>query len=254
MSAPLIAVDIGNTTVKLGLFHRSDAREVPNFGQLIEFRTSAFRAGELGKRLPGEPHVWRVASVHRPSEQKLAAWVRSSRPEDDYHLLTYQDLPIEVRIDAPDRVGMDRLAAAVAANHLRRKGAPAIVVDAGTAITVDAVDADGAFLGGTILPGFRMTAKALATDTDLLPFADATFQGMPPDVIGNSTVAAIRSGIFWGATGAIRELVTRIGESLGGQPQVFVTGGDAEMLTHFMPGEAVFVPELVLAGIAWAAV
>ena len=252
MSLPLVAVDIGNTMVKFGVVEPSVVRGIPGFARIVEFRTAEFDSDFLSDLLPAEPHAWRVASVHRPAERRLAAWVAGSRPGDDYRLLGHQDLPIVMDVEFPDRVGMDRLVAAVAANHLRDAKHPAIVVDAGTAITVDAVNASGAFLGGVILPGFRMTAHAMAHDTDLLPVADATFPDAPPSVIGKSTVAAIRSGIFWGGVGAVRELVTRIGNELDGEPQLFVTGGDAELLIRFVHRDARFFPELALAGIVWA--
>jgi type III pantothenate kinase len=70
--------------------------------------------------------------------------------------------------------------------------------------------------------------------------------------MGRSTVGAIRSGMFWGGVGAIRQLVTRFTEDLGDDPQLLVTGRDAQLLAGFVSREARFVPELVLAGIAWA--
>lgn len=253
MNLPLVAVDIGNTMVKLGIAEPPPRQGPPRFSRLAEFLTAEFEGDVLSQFLPPAPHAWRVASVHRAAERKLAAWVAAARAGDDYHLLARRDLPLAVDVESPDRVGMDRLAAAVAANHLRDAAHPAIVIDAGTAITVDAVSAAGAFLGGIILPGFRMTARALAADTDLLPLADAAFQAAPPSVIGKSTVAAIRSGIFWGGVGALRELVARIRGELDGEPQLFVTGGDAELLMGFVHPHARFFPELVLAGIVWAA-
>jgi type III pantothenate kinase len=125
-------------------------------------------------------------------------------------------------------------------------------VDAGTAITVDLVSADGAFEGGVILPGFRLTAKALAEGTDLLPHVDHDPAAAPPPVVGKSTAAAIRSGLFWGQVGAVRELTHRIAGELACSPQLFVAGGDAERLAGFLP-QARVVPELVLAGIALVA-
>ena len=103
-----------------------------------------------------------------------------------------------------------------------------------------------------ILPGFRLTAKALADGTDLLPLVDHDPAADPPPVVGKSTVAAIRSGLFWGQVGAVRELTHRIAAELASPPQLFVAGGDAERLAAFLP-QARVVPELVLAGIALCA-
>jgi type III pantothenate kinase len=171
--------------------------------------------------------------------------------DDEVRLLTHRELPIEVKLEFPDRVGLDRLAAAVAVNVLRTAGSPAIVVDAGSAITVDLVAADGAFEGGVILPGFRMSAEALS-NADLLPVARFSPDDIP-SVIGKSTEAAIRSGLFWGAVGAVREIIERMSAKLDRQPELFVTGGDLRRLAEHLGDEASFVPNMVLSGIAVAA-
>src|SRR5207247_7904642 len=109
----------------------------------------------------------------------------ADRADDKIRMLTHRDLPIQARVDFPDRVGLDRLAAAVAANVIRRQSRPAIVIDAGSAITVDFVAADGAFEGGVILPGFRMSAEALY-GADLLPLAVLSPDDEPPAVVGKN--------------------------------------------------------------------
>ena len=95
--------------------------------------------------------------------------------------------------------GIDRLVDAVAANRLRKSHRPAAIVDVGTAITVDLVAADGAFLGGSILPGIALSARALHEFTDLLPLVDVGELVEPPPALGTDTEAAMRSGLFWGA-------------------------------------------------------
>lgn len=241
----LIAVGIGNTTIKLGV----TGVATDQWRLLHEWETAALDVSEVADKLPEASCRWRVASVHRAAQQKLHEWQQAFRPQDDYLALTYKDLPLEINVEAPERVGMDRLVAAIAANERRERMRPAIIVDAGTAITVDLVDAEGVFQGGVILPGFRLSARALADGTDLLPNVDATFRGEPPEVIGKSTTAAIRSGLFWGGVGAIRELVARAASDLDTSPQIFVTGGDAERLTGYLAADAQFVPDLVLRGI-----
>jgi type III pantothenate kinase len=80
---------------------------------------------------------------------------------------------------------------------------------------------------------------------------DDEFPELPPPVIGRSTAAAIHSGMFWGGVGAIRELTGRFAETLGKDAQLFVTGGDAQLLVRHVHADARFVPELALAGILW---
>lgn len=101
---------------------------------------------------------WWIASVNRPAATRLLDWLHEHRPSDRITLLASGDLPLEVRLPRPDMVGIDRLVDAVAVNRLRDASRPAVIVDVGTAITVDLVSADGAFLGGAILPGLQMAA------------------------------------------------------------------------------------------------
>jgi type III pantothenate kinase len=257
MNHPLVAVGIGNTTITFGIGESSGDRQPSqpaedrtqwNWAQLVTVETAGFDPAEVPLAIPPSAS-WRVASVHRPSEQRLADWVRESNANASYRALRAVDLPINVCVERPERVGLDRLVAAVAVNQLRETHSPAVIVDAGTAITVDLVSRQGDFLGGAILPGMRIVSHALSANTDLLPQVDPRFQQSVPDALGKSTDAAIRSGLFWGSVGAIRELVERIGKSTEGLPQVFLTGGDAESLAPFISKDAVFVPDLVIGGI-----
>ncbi|MFN0019767.1 MAG: type III pantothenate kinase [Pirellulaceae bacterium] len=257
---PLLAVDIGNSSTKLGWFGdmTKGSGELPVPSLVRDCATAQPLPETVVKELPAEGVVWRVASVHREAEKLLENWVRANRPQDDFKILTYRDLPLEVRLEFPARVGLDRLAAAVAAKFLASGGrqppdiSPTIVVDAGTAITVDLVSADGAFEGGVILPGFRLTAQALAAGTNQLPLASFTGQDQPPPVVGKNTDGAIRSGLFWGAVGAVREVIERMSAGLSDQPHIFVTGGDLRHLAPLVSPHSQFVPNMVLSGIAIA--
>jgi type III pantothenate kinase len=247
-SLPLIAVDIGNSATKIAIFTQTSAGlPEPEWVRLLE-PTEAIPS-DLVAMLP-DAATWSAASVQRESEQRLARWVNEQRPRDRYRLLSYRDFSLPVRVDQPERVGVDRLAAATAANVLREPGRPAAVVCAGSAVTINLVAEDGGFEGGAILPGFRMGARALAS-ADLLP--DVLYQSptRPPPVLGKNTEAAIRGGLFWGAVGAVREIVERYAEEHR-RLQVFVTGGDLQRLAPLVSAEAQFVPNLVLAGIAVA--
>jgi type III pantothenate kinase len=252
MNPPLIAVEIGNTTVHIGVTDGGSQGRLPRWRHTLAVETNSFQTTPIATLCGDTPCRWRVASVHRPTQHRLAEWVSAARPDDTFQVLEHSDLPLAIDVEWPERVGMDRLAAAVAVNRLRDDGRPAVIVDAGTAITVDAVNSEGVFVGGAILPGFRMTSRALAADTDLLPRVHPRFAAEPPPSIGKSTEAAIRSGIFWGGVGAIRELIVQFAYQLGQDLRVFVTGGDARLLTGLLQQEATFVPELVLAGIVWA--
>jgi type III pantothenate kinase len=251
----LIAVDIGNSATKVGCFDLPAKQATGSLPQPVatkKYKTGEKPAGDLGQALPDGPCEWRIASVHREGLQMLRDWIKTNRPNDAVRVLTHHDLPIEVRIDFPDRLGLDRLAAAVAANKIRTPQRAAIVICAGSAITVNLVGAGGAFEGGVILPGFRMSAEALYS-ADMLPLAILAPNDQPPLLVGKNTEDAIRSGLFWGAVGAVREVVTRMSEPLSNEPDIFVTGGDLRQFTQYLGDDATFVPDMVLSGIAVAA-
>lgn len=249
-SERLVAVDIGNHQLKFGLLPTRGTSTLPQPSSVLRISTQDESFDQLAEWLLPERLDWCVAAVNRKAQCRLSEWVCRHRPDDGYVVLGNEDLPIKIRVDAPERVGADRLLAAVAVNRLRAADQPAIVVDAGSAITVDMVSADGAFEGGAILPGLEMVARAMADQTDLLPFVAYSISDGPPPVVGKSTSAAIGSGLFWGAIGAVREVVDRMSSHHEGDLQLFLAGGDAERLSPFLPDSARIVPELVLAGIA----
>jgi type III pantothenate kinase len=237
-----IAVDIGNARIKLGLFagEKGDCppfpmkrgtiplislRELPEPLQTLPLLgkepeldgIEPWLAGQecLSHRADVDPLSWWIASVNRPAATRLIDWLHDHRPTDGVVLLACGDLPLEVRLERPDMVGIDRLADAVAVNRLREPTRPAVIVDVGTAITVDLVSADGAFLGGSILPGIQMAGRALHHFTDLLPLVNISNLSSPPPALGTSTESAMRAGLFWGAVGAIRQLIEQLSEIAG---------------------------------------
>jgi type III pantothenate kinase len=154
-----------------------------------------------------------------------------------------------IHVERPDEVGADRLVNAYAAATLH--GAPAIVVDLGTATTVTAVSAGGAFLGGAIAPGVRLGVEALATRTAKLPRVELR---LPDRAIGRDTAEAIRSGVVLGHLGMLRELIDRIAGELGAEggtaPRVVLTGGLAtEPWLAELAGVDVVDPHLTLRGL-----
>ncbi len=245
---PLVVVDVGNRHVKFAQLVVSDLTSRSSDLSVLRYPSESAVCQRLERWLPSEPVAWCVASVCRPVEAALANWVAERRPADRYSRLTNDMLPIEVRVEQPERVGTDRLVAALAADARRTAGQAAIVIDAGSAITVDLVSADGAFEGGAIVPGFAMMATALAQQTDQLPLIEPIDWLQAPPVVGKSTEQAIRSGLFWSHVGAVRELVGRISNELDHTPELFVAGGDAETIAEFLEPAAQVVPHLVFQG------
>ncbi len=246
----LVAVDVGNTKIHLGVFRESEGgipRPLPTLQ--LHARNDVLDPIEAWARThAGDCAQWMLTSVNAPASLRLAALVAEKLPHVMLKQLTFADAPLPIDVDFPERVGIDRLMAAVAVNSLREPRRAAMVICAGTAITVNFVSASGTFQGGAILPGMAMASQILERYTDKLPWIDTDSLHGPP-AIGKNTQAALASGIYWGTVGALTKIIEKIGATSDGHPQVFITGGDAQRLATQLPA-ARHVPDLVLSGIA----
>jgi len=256
----LLAADVGNARLKLGLFAKDDFHVLPQPRCTISLDCRRPRLSQVKiwlDELWGERLAWHLASVNPPAVGRLLNWLKKHRPQDSFSLLNHASLPLKIRLERPEQAGIDRLVNAMAADRLRPPDRPAVVVDLGTAVTVDLLSAEGEFLGGAILPGLHTAAKALHQSTALLPLVDVKKITALPPVLGAATIPAIESGLLWGAIGAIRFLAARLlehaGSSLSESP-VYLTGGGVGLVPveNFGP-HARFVEHLTLAGIALAA-
>ena len=260
ITAPFLAVDIGNARIKLGLFDPPINRSLPEPRSVLHLSDETLdlapvaqwleeSLGKTDRTENGQNDLsWWIGSVNREVASRLIVWLRDHRPDDRVTMMAVDDLPLTVDLPQPDRVGIDRLLDAVTANRLREPNRPAVVIDVGTAITVDLVSAEGIFLGGAILPGIAMSAQALHDYTDLLPLVDMVELQSSPPALGTETLGAMRSGLFWGAVGAIRELCGRLAP--GDVPQIFLTGGAGSSVAELLGQESQHMPHLTLAGIA----
>ena len=217
----IIAVDVGNSAIKLALVHAASVDDVRRLDSQTATEVelvAALRA--LVAAAPEEPRAMLAVSVADRWSDRLA------RAADSLGLaltvVAASSIPIRTALVRPDQTGPDRLLAAWAAWQLH--GAPLVIVDLGTATTVDALDGDGFFLGGAIMPGPGLAADSLAEGTSRLPRVELA---TPADTIGTDTLSALRSGLVVGHVGALRELVTRMQPRLGGSARVVVTGGHA---------------------------
>jgi type III pantothenate kinase len=256
MKTSLIAADIGNTRIKLGLFDGSAPKTgIAPPSQSIAVPVQNWNESDLQNwiaALPAPSELW-IASVNRAGADRLTTWLAKSHPSIQIRQLTHADLPITIDLPNPERVGIDRLAGAVAANRLRAPARAAITIHVGTAITVNQITAEGVFRGGAIVPGISISAKALDQFTDLLPHIPVEELCEPTPALGTNTLEAIHSGLFWGAVGAMRELVARLSEPFDVKPDVFITGGAAPSVAKLVDPAADHVEHLVLSGIALAA-
>ncbi len=256
-----VALGVGNTSVQIGYFLPSEEHGLPRPATHLVFPSRNSDWECLTAAIPNAASgamTWYVASVFRDSAHAIRTWAERRFPDSDFQLLKYADFPLQIDLPAPERVGTDRVASAVAVNRLRADQRSAICIDAGTAITVNAISPQGKFLGGAILPGTAVSGQALAKSTDQLPEIQIGPELLPA-AIGRSTEQAIRNGVFWGTIGAVKELVRRFAdEPQMSNPQLYVTGGFGRAIAHqlqadrYMP-PAIFHPHLVLSGIAIAA-
>jgi type III pantothenate kinase len=160
------------------------------------------------------------------------------------------ELPITVLTDDPAKTGVDRVLNVAAAYE--QLGKACVVVDAGTAITVDCCGEKGEFLGGAIAPGVAMMLDALHARTAGLPRVDFGKGDLPVDGIGSSTEGAIRSGVYHGIRGMVRELAEAYATQIGTWPEVIATGGDAALLFEGWELIHAIAPDLTLYGAALA--
>ncbi len=255
----LVAIDAGNSEVKLAIIRHGrvlSLRRTATRSRLAAYDVDGLLADALGvdpvnvgsgSTLAAIEAFALVSVVPRWTEAVADLTRRMGRP---LLMASPATIPIPVHVPDPEGVGADRLLDAFAA--VRLHGAPAIVVDLGTATTVDAVDAAGAFVGGAIAAGLELGLAALASGTARLPRVPAA---MPQRAIGRDTAEALQSGAVLGHVGLVRELTERIGAELmqagGPRPRIVVTGGlSAATWASQLRGADVIDPELTLKGLA----
>jgi type III pantothenate kinase len=252
----LLALDIGNTNVTLGLFRA---------GSLVASRRAA-----TDPRASADEFEALLEALLRLDDASLAdvsaivaasvvpavttlAEIVAARRERPLLLASPGTVPLAVRVERPQDVGADRLVNALAAQRLY--GTPAVVVDFGTATTFDCVASDGAYVGGAIAPGLELGLEALAERTAKLPRIELA---VPDRAIGRDTVSAIRSGTIFGyqalTGGLLARIRTELAEASGVGPadvRAILTGGlSAAPWARSLDGIDAIDPELTLKGLA----
>ena len=232
----LLAIDVGNTNVTIGVF---DGERLAHSWRLASLRErTADELGILLTRLFEQAHLpvsrvdgIAVASVvpplTRPMEEMCERYFSRTALVVDA-----TNAGMTVHYTPAGDVGADRIVNAVAAweKYGKAAGMPLIVVDFGTGTTFDAISSTGEYLGGVICPGINISAEALFQRAARLPRVDV---GRPADVIGQNTVNAMQSGLFYGYVEMVDGLVRRMRAALpgGGAATVIATGGLAEVLS-----------------------
>lgn len=246
----LLAIDIGNTNIHLGLW-RSQSWAL------------SWRARTVADKMPDEYAVlvrnflqsadvgWRavtgviISSVVPPLTTAFAEMVTRYGEMDPLVVTDKTKTGVKLAIDQPEQVGADRIvnSAAVVALY----GGPAIVIDFGTATTFDVISHDGAYSGGAIAPGINVAHDALVSRAarlhkiDLLP---------PPSPIGKNTIHAMQSGVFWGYVSLVEGLVKRLKAAMADEDvKVIATGGLAVLFNQYTDAIDQIAPELTLDGL-----
>lgn len=245
-SPALILVDIGNTRIAMGVWTGGEIEHIVHV-PAEPTQPVADALLKLWKDLPPGPKAVIASSVNPPALSRLRSLSEEKSIEPLLVLGEDIDAPMTADLPDPSCVGMDRLCTGAAA-FARVKGACA-VADFGTALTIDLISDDGMYLGGTIMPGIALSARALHEHTALLPLVDV---GVPTETLGKDTASAIRNGIFAMMIGAMREITERYATQIGKWPPLIVTGGNGEAIAKQAEFVDRVLPNLSLEGVLLA--
>jgi len=226
----LLAIDVGNTNVTLALF---DGDRLAADWRVTSRRewTADEVATELRDLFALRDFDFRVVSGVVIAS--VVPTVNSALVEASRRYLKCEPVmvgpgvktSVRIRYENPKDVGADRIANALAA--FTKYGGPIVVIDFGTAVTYDAINADGDYLGGAIAPGVEISLDALVSQTAMLRRVEPV---APDSVIGRNTVASIQSGLVWGFVAQVEGMVKRMVDELGGKARVIATGGQAALV------------------------
>jgi len=242
-----LGVHIGNTRTRVALLR---GRQVLD-GQAMDNADEAALATAVLERFRREnADAVVIADVNKPLADRLEVALHHGGLEvgEVYRVGRDLDVPIVNTLEDDSTVGQDRLLSSLGAYS--RAGQACVVVDAGTAVTVDLIDGQGIFQGGAIAPGLNMMLRAMHEQTAALPMLKFT----PPDAsrgeVGKDTSHAMTLGVRAAVQGMVRLLAERYAELQGGYPQIVATGGDAISLFENDEVVETIVPDLAMIGLA----
>ncbi|MDE0960520.1 MAG: type III pantothenate kinase [Planctomycetota bacterium] len=233
-----LVIDIGNTRLAWRLRERST---------IVQCGSASHQA--ISDALSTLPVVEAIAisSVQRSHEDQLQHWIEAAEQPQPIWIRSGADLPASVKTEQPHLTGSDRALCAFAWGGAQQQG-PAIIIDAGTAVTVDAVNQSGHLLGGWIAPGWSALCQGLQQAAPSLPEMSDEEIGAAPIPWSGETRRAIRGGIESMFVEGVRGLRQRVQEALGETATTMITGGDADrLLPALQPARA--QPNMVLDGL-----
>ena len=231
-----LCIDIGNTRVKIAVFDQ--------LGHCVE--QQVLNAFDI-QTIDSLRTKWSIKKLILASTATLQkAWLSflEEGVEQFIRLSDALSLPISNHYASPKTLGNDRLSVAVGAHHLFPQE-NILVVDTGTCITYDFVQAGGIYHGGAILPGIEMRFKSMAAFTDKLPQVEAKW---PDSFIGNTTQTSMQSGVMNGVLHELRGFKAQYQQCFG-ELKLIITGGDASYFESQLKNEIFAEPKLVLIGL-----
>jgi type III pantothenate kinase len=250
----IIAINIGNTNITIGLYLGDEEQFIKSIpGRSRKKLTSCLKLAwqkipiVKNSREKKRDGVIVVSSVKPVWTKLIGQIVKDNLGEKIFIIGKDIPLPMTLWVDEPDKVGADRVVAAAAAYAV--VGDAVAVADFGTAVTIDLVDDKGIFLGGVILPGFEISAKALNENTAQLPKVKVTRPKMP---FGKTTTEAINCGLYYSAVATLQEVIRHYAEKIGKWPHTVLTGSAAETIKDDCEFIDSYVPNLVVKGIVLA--
>ncbi|HRI02652.1 MAG TPA: type III pantothenate kinase [Pyrinomonadaceae bacterium] len=219
----LLAVDIGNSAIKFGVFdgpHLTSKFSIPT--------NSDLHSAELIEKV-GNATISKalVCSVVPGVNSQLSDALEAAFDIDVRFVTNYMDFGLDIKYEPLGAAGTDRLVNAFAAAE--KYGVPVIACSFGTATTIDVVDKNRVLRGGLIAPGMKTMAKALHLNTAQLPEIEIDAASR---VINHTTETSIQAGIFYSQIGLVESTVARIKKEIGDNPKVIATGGFASMIAE----------------------
>ena len=226
----LLAIDIGNTNINMGMFRDEELRATWRIATGIHRMADEYSVillGLLRQQGLDAPDVTKVSlcSVVPPLTAIFEELCQHHFHTSPLVVRAGVKTGVRIRMDNPAEVGADRIVDAAAAYQLY--GGPVIITDFGTATAFDTVSEEGDYLGGAIAPGLSVAAESLFTRTAMLPRVELV---RPERAIGTNTITAMQSGLVFGYVGFIEGIITRIQKELGEKAKVVATGGYAELI------------------------
>ena len=249
MNEIIITVDIGNTNIVFGGYKeeeliftdRLDTDTESIYEIMAERIDNIFVQNNISK---DEVKGCIISSVVPKMTPNIKIYMRNLIGQDPLVMGENVDNHIEILRENPEKVGRDLIASAVAAKE--KYGCPAVVFDLGTATTTTVINENGAYIGGTIAPGMKISQDALSSKAALLPEIELK---APEKCINSETTGLMQSGIVFGTASMIDGMIDRICEELEKPAQIVLTGGLAQIVKDHIKHVVIYEPNLLLEGL-----